>query len=150
MHEKFFIPFWIQVHPLSSLKISCSPLLEGGKATLPPPEVKLPPSNSQIFANFFPFLGWIWLDSKWNKITYLLFIVKSKQNRKFSGNFFLTAKVNALPPQVKCENKWGGKKIFTRFAREKVTAPSKEKSSARPCAWFYLQWGEQAYCRQIG
>ena len=27
------------------------------------------------------------LDSKWNKITYLLFIVKSKQNRKFSGNF---------------------------------------------------------------
>ena len=33
----YFIPFLIQLHPLSSLKISCSP------------------SKSQIFADFFPF-----------------------------------------------------------------------------------------------
>ena len=36
-----FIPFWIRLHPLTSLKISCSPLLEGGKVTLHPSGCKL-------------------------------------------------------------------------------------------------------------
>ena len=47
-----FIQFGIQLHPLSSLKIACSPLLEGGK-------VALPPFNSQIFADFVPVFSMI-------------------------------------------------------------------------------------------
>ena len=147
---KSFIPFWIRLHPLTSLKISCSPLLEGGKVTLRPSgcKVTLRPSgckvtfqyntNNYIYYEMYikivyrfivPLKDWIittcllfWInldssvskidiltrqsleeewsriffsriffqvfvDLKWNKITYLLFIVKSKQNRKFSGNF---------------------------------------------------------------
>ena len=45
----------------------------------------------------------------------------------------LPPKVNSFPPKVKCENRWfgkeftwGGKKIFARFASEKVTAPGKK------------------------
>ena len=92
----FFIPFWIQLHPLTSLKKSCSPLLEGGKVTLRPTggKVTLPPEGGKTIwynrkiPNFFcGFFSQIFADSKWNKITYLLFIVESKQNRKFSGNF---------------------------------------------------------------
>ena len=45
-----FIPFWIQLHPLTSLKISCSPLLEGGKVTLRPSgcKVTLRPSGCKV------------------------------------------------------------------------------------------------------
>ena len=45
-----FIPFLIQLHPLTSLKISCSPLLEGGKVTLRPSgcKVTLRPSGCKV------------------------------------------------------------------------------------------------------
>ena len=42
--------------------------------------------------------------------------------------------VISLPPQVLCENRWGGKE-FTwdgKKIKKKVTAPGKKQSSARP------------------
>ena len=106
---------------MTSLKISCSPLLEGGKVTLRPSgcNVTLRPSGCKVWRKndpefFFSRIFFqIFADSKWNKITYLLFIVKSKQNRKFSGNFLtetfqdffdnLASRKVTLPPSNKGE-----------------------------------------------
>ena len=83
--KKHFIPFCIQLYLLIYLKISCSPLLEGGKATLPPSggKVKYLPMFSLFFDDF-------WLDS--NGIKLHIYYLLWKQNR--TGNFqgiFLTS-----------------------------------------------------------
>ena len=56
--EMNFIPLWIKLHPLSSLTISCSPLVFSLQFT--------------NICGFFLFFDDIWLDSKCNKITHLL------------------------------------------------------------------------------
>ena len=76
-----FIPFWIQLHPMTSLKISCNPLLEGGKV------------NHLIwriipiffFADFFPKYFRIQ-----NGINYVFTInCEIKTEQKISREFFL-------------------------------------------------------------
>ena len=53
-----FFPFLIQLHTLTSLKISCSPLLEGGKVTLLPSGGKvnhlIQYNDPDFFSDFFP------------------------------------------------------------------------------------------------
>ena len=50
-------------------------------------------------------------------------------------SFFLTAQVNSLPTQVKCQNSWGVKD-FTWGSTKKLP-PQLKKTSARLCAKKY-------------
>ena len=47
-------------------------------------------------------------------------------------HMFTESIIISLPPQVKCKNRWGGKKILRALRAQQVTAPGKKKSSARP------------------
>ena len=51
------------------------------------PLLPLIPKYLRFFSLFFDDF---WFDSKWNKITCLLFIVKAKQNRKMFREFFFS------------------------------------------------------------